>query len=153
MNTKKKEISSISVNETLVLKDDEGMFHDLIVIKSTKKKEINNTIKEHLNEWMDNPHFKDKSKKFDVAIVIYVDNFRMKKQDVDNISKVVLDALKKSKNPKEPHLFEDDSQVVRLLIYKLPSKRTRDYNTNSLVISFREHNPSKQMILVKKKVI
>ncbi len=64
-------------------------------------------------------------------------------------AKVVLDALKKSdKDPSKPYLFKDDSQVVRLLIYKLETKEVSGYETNSLIISFREHNPNEQMILV-----
>lgn len=145
----------ISINKSFVLEKPKGSFYDLIVIKTTKKKEMIKEIKINLESWMKNPHFDEiRKKKLDLAIVIYVDKFRMKKQDVDNIAKTVLDALRKSKkNEHKPYLFEDDSQIVRLLVYKLETKKLKGYETNSLVISFREHNPQKQMILVEQNVI
>ena len=68
----------------------------------------------------------------------------LKLQDVDNIAKVVLDALKGC-------LFKDDSQIVRLLLVKQEAELLAGYDTNSLVISFRVHDPEKDMILINEK--
>ncbi|AEA46856.1 hypothetical protein Arcve_0841 [Archaeoglobus veneficus SNP6] len=104
---------------------------------------------------MENPLFEEIRKaQLDVAIVAFVPKSRVKNQDVDNISKIVLDTLKKDKqDPSSPYLFVDDSQVVRLLVYKKPCEAIEGYETSTLIISFRKHDPSKQMILVEKTVI
>ncbi|PXF58462.1 MAG: hypothetical protein C4B59_13220 [Candidatus Methanogaster sp.] len=90
------------------------------------------------------PHLRDTDKKIDLAIVVYRQVRYLKLQDVDNIAKVVLDALK-------GRLFGDDSQIVRLLLVKKEAELLAGYDTNSLVISFRIHDPERDMILINEK--
>lgn len=139
-----------NANKFLILDGNKGASSDLIIIKTTKKKETIKEIVENTSSWMNNPNFENlKNKPLDVAIVIYVTKSRMKRQDIDNVAKIVLDALKKSKkNIEKPYLFEDDVQIIRLLIYKQERHELNGYETNSIVISYREHDPNKQMILV-----
>ncbi|MCK4433394.1 MAG: hypothetical protein KAV48_05615, partial [Methanomicrobia archaeon] len=87
-----------------------------------------------------------------------VNKNRMKTQDVDNITEIVMDSIQKphplsklyTEFSKRPYLLENDSQVKRLLVYKMEKKDTPDkrVDTDSVVISFREHNSKKEMILV-----
>lgn len=155
LNQKKNHGIRILANTTLVLEGITGSVHGPITLKSTKKKEMEAEIRMELADWMQTSHFEEfRNKKLDLAIVAFVDKLRMKNQDVDNIAKVVLDSLRKSKKDhSKPYLFEDDSQIVRLLIYKLERGEYEEYETNSMAISFREHDPSKQMILVEQTVI
>ena len=139
----------IAANDYLVLEDAEGSVGDLITIKTNTKtkKEVKEKIKTNNQNWMKNfPFLKDKNTKIDMAIVIYRKPGFIKRQDLDNIAKVILDVLK-------GELFYDDSQVVRLLLYKMDASLIKGYNTDSLVISFRIHKPNKQMILINKKEI
>lgn len=139
----------------LVLEDSEGSFYDLVTIKtgSKYKKEITDTVKTNLWSWMQNPNFKDiRGESLDLAIVASVSPSRMKTQDIDNIAKVVLDALKKRAGDSS-FLFHDDYQIVRLLIWKTQSEKRPMYNTDSLSISFRVHDNKKQMILIEPQVI
>lgn len=134
-----------TVDKLLFLEDSEGSAGDLITIKTSRKKDTIKDMTTNIKSWLENKHFTEfKNKEMDLAIVVYVNKQRMKMQDVDNIAKVVLDALKKP----EPYLFENDSQVIRLLVYKMLQKPVKDYNTDAVIISFREYNPDKQMILV-----
>lgn len=117
------------------------------------RKDVIATIRMNLESWMKNHHFKGtREAELDMAIVACVSTGRMKNQDIDNISKVVLDALKKSGDD-DRYLFEDDRQVIRLLVWKTQQEERTDYNTDTLTISFRIHDPNKQMILVEKKII
>ena len=139
----------------LVLEDSEGSFYDLVTIKtgSKYKKEITDRVKTNLWSWMQNPNFKDiRGESLDLAIVASVNPSRMKTQDIDNIAKVVLDALKKRAGDSS-FLFHDDYQIVRLLIWKIQSEKRPMYNTDSLSISFRVHDNKKQMILIEPQVI
>lgn len=139
----------------LVLEDSEGSFYDLVTIKtgSKYKKEITDTVKTNLWSWMQNPNFKDiRGESLDLAIVASVNPSRMKTQDIDNIAKVVLDALKKRAGDSS-FLFHDDYQIVRLLVWKIQSEKRPMYNTDSLSISFRVHDNKKQMILIEPQVI
>lgn len=139
----------------LVLEDSEGSFYDLVTIKTSSKykKEITDTVKTNLWSWMQNPNFKDiRGESLDLAIVASVNPSRMKTQDIDNIAKVVLDALKKRAGDSS-FLFHDDYQIVRLLIWKIQSEKRPMYNTDSLSISFRVHDNKKQMILIEPQVI
>lgn len=148
-------IGRIGSNPPLVLEDSEGSFYDLVTIKtgSKYKKEITDTVKTNLWSWMQNPNFKDMRREpLDLAIVTSVNPSRMKTQDVDNIAKVVLDALKES--AEDPRfLFHNDYQIVRLLIWKIKSKEHPMYSTDSLSISFRVHDSMKQMVLIELGVI
>lgn len=146
-------ISRMSKNTPLGLEDSKGIFSDLITISSGKvtRRETINKIKTNLEAWMKNQHFDPyRNTLLDVAIVLFIGRQRIKRQDVDNIAKIVLDALKKdnkNKYRREAYLFDDDSQVVRLLVYKIPRCEDELYNTDSMTISFRVHDPQKQMLL------
>ena len=139
--------AKINTNEFLVLEDSEGTFGDLITVKTknkTKKKMIEE-IRSNQGSWMEKfPHFHDINKKIDLAIVVYRRVGYLKRQDLDNIAKVVLDALKGC-------LFNDDSQIVRLLLVKKEAELLAGYDTDSLVISFRIHDPERDMILINEK--
>ena len=139
--------AKINTNECLTLEGSEGSFGDLITVKTknkTKQKMIDE-IRSNLGSWMEKfPHLHDTDKKIDLAIVVYRRVGYLKRQDLDNIAKVVLDALKGC-------LFGDDSQIVRLLLVKKETELSEGYDTNSLVISFRIHDPERDMILINKK--
>jgi len=136
-----------NTNECLVLEDSEGMFGDLITVKtkSETKTEMIKEIQSSQGSWMEKfPDLCDTNKEIDLAIVVYRRVRYLKSQDLDNIAKVVLDALK-------GHLFEDDSQIVRLLLVKKEAELLDGYDTDSLVISFRSHDPERDMILINEK--
>ena len=60
-----------------------------------------------------------------------------------------MDALEKDDaEPLWNYLYKNDSQVCRILVWKIEKKMDSDYNTASTTISFRIHDPSKQMIMV-----
>jgi Holliday junction resolvase RusA-like endonuclease len=138
------------------LEDATGMAADLITLKTGKpnKNETAKKIKTNLENWMENVGFDElRGKLLDIAIVAKVNKQRMEAQDLDNIAKIVLDSLKKNDKldfKRDTFLFKDDSQVVRLLVYKMPREEDELYSTDELVISFREHDSKKQMILVEK---
>jgi Holliday junction resolvase RusA-like endonuclease len=131
-----------------------AVFSDLITVKTGKinKTETIKMIKTNLESWIKNPLFNEfRNEKLDLAVIAIVNKQRMKKQDVDNVLKVVLDALKKNDKlnfKKDAFLFYDDSQIVRVLVQKVERVEDLNYETDQLVISFRKHNPNKQMILV-----
>jgi Holliday junction resolvase RusA-like endonuclease len=142
-----------STGEFLILEDSLGANHDLITIKtsSKKKKEMEKEIKTNLSNWAENvsrnfPQLHDIETKLDIAIVVYRKGGYLGRQDLDNIAKIVLDALKGV-------LFKDDSQVARLLLFKKEAKQLTGFKTDSAVISFRVHNPDKQMALVVRHII
>ena len=139
--------AKFNTNEFLVLEDSEGTFGDLITVKTkgkTRSKMIEE-IRSSQGSWMEKfPHLHDISKKIDLAIVVYRRVGYLKRQDLDNIAKVVLDALK-------GYLFNDDSQIVRLLLVKKEAELLAGYDTDSLVISFRIHDPKRDMILINEK--
>ena len=139
--------AKINTNECLTLEGSEGSFGDLITVKTknkTKQKMIDE-IRSNLGSWMEKfPHLHDTNERIDMAIVVYRRVGYLKRQDLDNIAKVVLDALK-------GRLFGDDSQIVRLLLVKKEAERSAEYDTDSLVISFRIHDPERDMILINEK--
>jgi Holliday junction resolvase RusA-like endonuclease len=133
-----------------VLEDNLGFIVDLVTVKtgSEYRKEVISTIRLNLESWMRNHYFeKIREDELDLAIIACVNPGRMKNQDIDNISKVVLDALKKSEDD-DRFLFYDDCQVTRLLIWKIQQEELADNNAYTLTISFRIHDPQKQMILI-----
>ena len=71
---------------------------------------------------MKNQHFDPyRNVPLDIAMVLFIDRQRIKKQDVDNIATIVLDALKKDdKYRREYYLFDEDSQLIRHLVYRIP---------------------------------
>jgi Holliday junction resolvase RusA-like endonuclease len=134
----------------LVLEDSLGTFDDLVIAKTRgkRRREVIEQTRCNLESWMKNPHFENvRASPLDLAIVARVSPGRMKNQDIDNIAKVVIDALKKSDGDSR-FLFYDDCQVVRLLVWKLQEKEYAEYNTDSLTVSFRIHDDRKQMTLI-----
>ena len=139
--------AKINTNECLVLEDSEGSLGDLITVKtkSETKKEMIKEMQSSQGSWMEKfPYLHDANEKIDLAIVVYRRVGYLKRQDLDNIAKIVLDALK-------GYLFKDDSQIVRLLLVKNEAKLLAEYETDSLVISFRIHDPERDMILINEK--
>jgi Holliday junction resolvase RusA-like endonuclease len=133
----------------LVLEDHVGYVSPLITLKTSKRyrNEAIRQIRTDLEPWLNNKDFLElRIQTLDLAIVADLPEQRYKNQDLDNIAKVVLDALKKSSEP-EPYLFEKDSQITRLLLYKRKRKELEGYDTSQLHISFRKHAPEKSMIL------
>lgn len=145
----------ISSRPYLVLKNSDGSFDDLVTIKTggRYKRAVMDVIKTNLGNWMQNPSFKDiRGKLLDLAIVARISARRMKSQDIDNLAKIVLDALKEKEG--DPcFLFRDDSQIARLLVWKIEREEQPGWNTDSLTISFRVHDDKKQMALVESEVI
>lgn len=142
-------IPRMSVNGYLTLEDSEGSSGDLITVKTgcKSRKELKGQFRRNAGDWMKRfPQFHNQNTWLDLALAVYRKPRFVKNQDVDNIAKVVLDALK-------GNLFWDDSLIARLLVFKQDAKPLKGYNTDSLVISFRAHNPEKQMILINKEAL
>jgi Holliday junction resolvase RusA-like endonuclease len=80
---------------------------------------VTDVVKRNMEHWMRNPNFEIIRKgHLDLAIIARISSKRMQNQDVDNLAKVVLDALKEKKG--DPRfLFHDDSQIVKLLVWKI----------------------------------
>jgi Holliday junction resolvase RusA-like endonuclease len=134
------------------LKGSIGFCLGLITVKSGKvsRKRFIEDLKRYLEVWVRNPAFEELRKSaIDLAIVVKMDEYRFKHQDVDNVVKIVLDALKKGGESDPIYLFEDDSQVARLLVWKMKREEDYCYDTDQLAISFRKHNPAEQMEMVK----
>ena len=145
----------IGSRPNLVLEANSGTFHDLVTIKTGGRYrcEIIEQIRRNLESWMKNPYFKDvRDSLLDLAIVARVSPDRMNNQDIDNIAKVVMDALKESDRDSR-FLFHDDRQVVRILVWKLQREERAGYNTDSITISFRVHDDRRQMVLVEPSVM
>lgn len=148
----------VAQGPVLSLKDSYALDSDLITVRTGKidRRRTIEAIRTSLRSWMDNPLMeKIRAEPLDVAIVAKVNRQRMEQQDVDNIAKIVLDALKKhgEGKGKEVSLFHRDSQVVRLLVYKLPRTEHESYDTDEMTVSLRKHDPKKQMILEEVKEI
>lgn len=145
----------ISSRPYLVLENSDGSFDDLVTIKTggRYKRAVMDVIKTNLGNWMQNPSFKDiRGELLDLVIVARVSARRMKSQDIDNLAKIVLDALKEKAG--DPcFLFRDDSQIARLLVWKIEREEQPGWNTDSLTISFRVHDDKKQMALVESEAI
>lgn len=143
----------VSMNPLLILEDSFGNSNHLGPVKTGSKKEMKESIKISLMTWMQNAHFDGmKNKLIDLAIVLYCSPHRYSNQDVDNVSKIILDSICKNKKSKIG-LFENDSQIIRLLTYKLKKKQVNEADTDEFVISFREHSTTKQMILETKDIL
>lgn len=133
----------------LQLEDSIGVSGDLGEVKTGTKyrKETINTIKTNLSNWMLNENFQPyRGSQIDLAIVVKISPLRLRKQDIDNIAKVICDALKKRKDDNR-FLFDDDSQIIRLLVWKILRKQDPLWDTDSYDISFRVHDSNKPMIL------
>jgi Holliday junction resolvase RusA-like endonuclease len=120
---------------------------------SRYRKATINTIKTDLGNWMGNDDFQPiRGQRLDLAIVIKLSPYRFKKQDTDNIAKVICDALKQRGNDSR-FLIYDDSQIIRLLIWKIQRVEDPLWETDSYDISFRAHDSNKPMELVQPEVI
>lgn len=125
---------------------------DLNEVITGDKKSTIKELRGSLSIDKDHPNLKQLQKeKLDVSIVAYLQKSSYLMQDVDNIAKVVLDALKKPKiDDGLPYFFEDDNQVARLLVYKKERKEDSESSTCQLSISMRAHDPTKEMDLIVK---
>lgn len=119
---------------------------DLIEIETGKRKKMIKAIRGNFLA----STFHDKLKKslLDVSIVVHIRKGRYRRQDLDNLAKIILDALEKPKlDDGLPYIYEDDNQIVRLIMYKIERVEYPDSETSQLSISARIHDPKKQMIL------
>ena len=139
----------------LQLEGSTGVSGDLGEVKtgSEYRKDTINTIKTNLSNWMANNNFEPiRGQQLDLAIVIKLSPYRFKNQDADNIAKVICDALKKRRGD-DRFLFNNDSQIMRLLIWKIQRVEDPLWETDSYDISFRTHNSSKSMVLIHPEVM
>ena len=139
----------------LQLTDSIGVSGNLGEIRtgSRYRKEMINTIKTDLSNWMGNNDFQPfRGQPLDLAIIIKLSPYRFKEQDADNIAKVICDALKKQRGD-DRFLFNNDSQIIRLLIWKIQRLEDPLWETDGYDISFRAHDSSKPMELVQPEVI
>ncbi len=127
---------------------------DLIEVKTSKRKEMIDKIRRNITITKDQPEILLlQNELVDVAIVIYITPMRYKRQDLDNVAKIVLDAITKRNKEDNGYLIKDDCQIVRLLLYKKQRIEHPDADTSQMSISIRKHNPDKDMKLVKIGVI
>ncbi len=139
----------------LQLTDSIGVSGNLGEIRtgSRYRKETINTIKTDLGNWMGNNDFQPiRGQQLDLAIVIKLSPYRFKKQDTDNIAKAICDALKKRRGD-DRFLFNDDTQITRLLIWKIQRVEDPLWETDSYDISFRTHDVNKPMVLIHPEII
>ena len=149
-------MSKISAGKQLILNGSKGSSNSLFTVKTSSKTKFETIkdIKINLKNWMENKNFNEfRNKKIDLSIVIYTSKLNMKKQDVDNIAKIILDAICENKFHEPPFLFNNDNQIVRLLVYKIKQEEIKESNTAEFVISFREHKAELQMNLIERGVI
>lgn len=137
-----------------VLEDKQGAIGMLLKVKTSRnalKKETALLIKNQIDGRAAIGAFdKIRDKPLDIALHLSVNKTRFERQDLDNIQKVVFDAIKKDKrHPERNYLVSDDSKIIRCLVYKTKRIEDKYVDTDELTISFREHNPEKQMILEK----
>lgn len=141
----------------MVLEGYEGRFILPFKIKSSNryKKEMKKTIREEIKDYFKNKKF-DQHKKtdLDLAIHLEVSDKDHSDQDLDNVQKIVLDALQKdkdkdpNKDPSWNYLYEKDARICRILVLKSKKEVYPDdpgIDTVSATISFRIHKPTKQM--------
>jgi len=151
MKNNEKHKSRFSSGNNMVLED--AFYHshliDIITMKKNKQA-MKKEIRDSFVDYFKNEKFKELKKvQIDLAIHLEVSSSRFENQDLDNIQKIVLDALQKDKkNPSWDYLYENDSQVCRILVWKTKKVEGSDYNTASMTISFRAYDPSKQMIML-----
>lgn len=113
------------------------------------KKDTVDRIRRNLRVHTANPILPSiKKELLDLSIVIYSQRQSFANQDIDNAAKAVIDALKKPTiDDGFPYLFEDDRQIVNLLVCKRKRIENKNHNTCQIAISLRKHNPSKEMTL------
>lgn len=139
--------AKIPEDDKIVLEDSLGYTNILLQVLTSEKEDSIQRILSNLSDWMDNTNFEEiQEAEINLALVAYVDNYRMSRQDVDNIAKVVIDALQNLGNG-EPYLISDDNQIRRLLVEKREKVEDDEFDTDDVLISFRRHGPEKEMIL------
>jgi Holliday junction resolvase RusA-like endonuclease len=74
-------------------------------------KKFNDTFKEQIRENLKTEHPYKKPEKLEVIISVSMDEERLGKVDVDNLAKAILDCF-------NGLVFEDDSQIVSLMVFK-----------------------------------
>jgi len=149
---KKQKTSRIAANYYLFLEDApviEGALMDIPT--KTKKSVINEQIRINISG---NPIDDLKKEPLDIALIFHVNKQRFKHQDLDNVAKIVLDALQKPKDPqdKRAYFFENDNQIVRLLLQKMEREEDPDSETSMVSISIRKYEPEKGMVLKESKM-
>jgi len=146
---KKKTGSRTAENSYLMLEG--SILHgDLIEVKTGFKyrNETMDLIRKNMTCSSGNPMIPfQENELLDMAIVVHVNSQRFKTQDLDNVAKVVLDAIK-FKDGKELYFIGDDNQIVRLLLIKERKNDLPDSETSQLSISIRKHDPTKEMKLI-----
>ncbi len=135
-----------------VLKDREGRWNylgEIITGSEEERDKCINKIRNDADVFKRTGFDKFRNAKLDFAIFLEVTPQRYSKQDLDNVQKVVFDALQRKNNPSGNYLYEDDNQICRVVAWKVEREPVEESNTDSLTISFRIHDPSKQMIMEK----
>lgn len=138
-----------------ILEDSQCSMGMLITVQTSSKKGKNRTkvlIRNQIDGRGAKGMFdKVKNKPVDICLHLSLNKARFKKQDLDNIQKIVFDAIKKDKRfPHRNYIVDDDCQIIRCIVYKTQRIEDKNVDTDELTISVREHNPTKQMILSKK---
>ncbi len=137
--------------------EDSYISSDLITTHTSKKEEMIGEIRCNLAHWFKNETVRQlMHKKVDIGLGMFICKQKLDRQDVDNVCKVILDAIsKRGKDDEGPYLLDNDNQVIRLLIYKQESTRAEELGscTDQMTLSIREHDPDKQMILIKRDII
>ncbi len=139
--------SSKMCNAPYIFLEDYEFYHGgLIEIATGKRKEMIKQLRKDFSA----SKFSDNLKKglLDISIVVQIRKGRYRRQDLDNLAKIILDALEKPKEDDSfDYLYEDDNQIVRLIIYKLERVECSESETSQLSISARIHDSGKEMIL------
>ncbi len=143
----------VAAHYYLFLEDSEFDSGDLIDIHTNKRDKMIKKIRSDLMLY--NVPESLRKELLDVAIVIHLRKGRYKTQDLDNIAKIILDALQKPKNSEDSlgYLYENDNQIIRLLLYKIEREEDPEAETSQLSISARKHNPNKEMILKEQRMV
>ena len=133
-------------SQYLFLENHKFAYGGLIEIATGKRKEM---IKELRKDFAVHRFSKEMKKgSLDVSIVVHIRKGRYRRQDLDNLAKIILDALEKPKiDDGFPYLYENDNQIIRLIMYKVERIEYPDSETSQLSISARIHDPTKEMIL------
>lgn len=132
-----------------VLEGHEGYNDTFNIVKTSKEDETIEKLRRELATWMKNEVF-DKSRQKDIDLaVVFEPADEDNVIDVDNFVKPVLASLQNhDDDERDRHLIEDDSQIRRLLVHKLKAPdRIEPYDTPRLIVSFREYDPEKQMVM------
>ena len=130
------------VANDLYLQLEDSIVHgDLIEVKTSKKyrKEMIEKIRGNITFTSGHPDLSlIKDELLDIAVVIYITPMRYRRQDLDNVAKIVLDALTQRNKEDQDYLFKDDCQIVRLLLYKKQRIELPEADTSQMSISIRK---------------